>query len=146
MIYLLSQLVYQLFTTNLTPGEEDVRIVMQMAEEAVRAQERDPYTAFADRVKELNYGNSYFFRVCQISCFSLLTLSRWTCLGYNFGFVCVFMIMQPIRIKDLQKVDPLKACEYFNSCFKDPSTFTVVIVGNLDPTIALPLILQYLVS
>ncbi|XP_065849756.1 zinc protease PQQL-like isoform X2 [Euphorbia lathyris] len=106
------QLVYQLFTTNVTPGEEDVKIVMQMAEEAVHAQERDPYTAFADRVKELNYGNSYFFR--------------------------------PIRINDLQKVDPFKACEYFNSCFKDPSNFTVVIVGSLEPTIALPLILQYL--
>lgn len=59
--------------------------------------------------------------------------------------VC-FMFLQPIRIKDLRKVDPLKACEYFNNCFKDPSTFTVVIVGNLDPTVALPLILQYLVS
>ncbi|XP_021276228.1 zinc protease PQQL-like isoform X2 [Herrania umbratica] len=106
------QLVYQLFTTNVTPGEEEVKIVMQMAEEAVHAQERDPYTAFANRVKELNYGNSYFFR--------------------------------PIRISDLKKVDPVKACEYFNSCFKDPSTFTVVIAGNIDPTIALPLILQYL--
>ncbi|XP_015889207.3 zinc protease PQQL-like isoform X2 [Ziziphus jujuba] len=106
------QLVYQLFTTSVLPGEEDVKIVMQMAEEAVRAQERDPYTAFANRVKELNYGNSYFFR--------------------------------PIRISDLQKVDPLKACEYFNNCFRDPSTFTVVIVGNIDPSIAVPLILQYL--
>ncbi|KAF4371416.1 hypothetical protein F8388_001944 [Cannabis sativa] len=106
------QLVYQLFTTNVTPGDEDVKIVMQMAEEAVHAQERDPYTAFANRVKELNYGNSYFFR--------------------------------PVKIKDLRKVDPLKACEYFNNCFKDPSTFTVVIVGNIDPSTALPLILQYL--
>ncbi|KAB1209292.1 putative zinc protease PqqL [Morella rubra] len=106
------QLVYQLFTTNVTPVGEDVKIVMQMAEEAVRAQERDPCTAFANRVKELNYGNSFFFR--------------------------------PIRISDLRKVDPLKACEYFNNCFKDPSTFTVVIVGNIVPTIALPLILQYL--
>lgn len=106
------QLVYQLFTTNVTPGEEDVKIVMQMAEEAVRAQERDPYTAFANRVKELNYGNSYFFK--------------------------------PIKLSDLRKVDPLRACEYFNKCFKDPSTFTVVIVGNIVPTIALPLILQYL--
>ncbi|XP_068334934.1 zinc protease PQQL-like [Pyrus communis] len=106
------QLVYQLFTTNVIPGEEDVKIVMQMAEEVVRAQDRDPYTAFANRVKELNYGNSYFFR--------------------------------PIRISDLRKVDPLKACEYFNKCFKDPSTFSVVIVGNIDPSIALPLILQYL--
>jgi len=58
-----SQLVYQLFTTTVEPGEEDVKIVMQMAEEAIRAQERDPYTAFANRVRELNYGNSYFFRV-----------------------------------------------------------------------------------
>jgi len=61
------QLVYQLFTTNLTPGEEDVKIVMQMAEEAVSAQDRDPYTAFTNRVKELNYGNSYFFRVWLLS-------------------------------------------------------------------------------
>ncbi|XP_059634863.1 zinc protease PQQL-like [Cornus florida] len=106
------QLVYQLFTTNVEPGEEDVKIVMQMAEEAVRAQERDPYTAFANRVRELNYGNSYFFR--------------------------------PIRFSDLRKVDPFKACEYFNKCFKDPSTFTVVIVGNIDPAVACPLILQYL--
>lgn len=65
------QLVYQLFTKNVTPGEEDVKIVMQMAEEAVRAQERDPYTAFANRVKELNYGNSYFFRVCLLPCFNI---------------------------------------------------------------------------
>ncbi|KAH9801198.1 zinc protease PQQL-like [Citrus sinensis] len=106
------QLVYQLFTTNVAPGEEEVEIVMQMAEEVIRAQERDPYTAFANRVKEINYGNSYFFR--------------------------------PIRISDLQKVDPLKACDYFNSCFKDPSTFTVVIVGNIDPSNGIPLILQYL--
>ncbi|XP_019051662.1 PREDICTED: zinc protease PQQL-like isoform X2 [Nelumbo nucifera] len=106
------QLVYQLFTTNVVPGEEEVKIVMQMAEEAIRAQERDPYTAFANRVREVNYGNSYFFR--------------------------------PIRISDLQKVDPIRACEYFNNCFKDPSTFTVVIVGNLNPDVARPLILQYL--
>ncbi|KAL6958556.1 hypothetical protein U1Q18_048858 [Sarracenia purpurea var. burkii] len=108
------QLVYQLFITDVEPGEEDIKIVMQMAEEAVRAQERDPYTAFANRVRELNYGNSYFFR--------------------------------PIRMSDLKKVDPFKACEYFNNCFKDPSTFTVVIVGNIDPAIASPLILQYLGS
>ena len=38
-----------------------------MAEEAVSAQDRDPYTAFTNRVKELNYGNSYFFRVWLLS-------------------------------------------------------------------------------
>ncbi|CAL5358910.1 unnamed protein product [Camellia sinensis] len=103
------QLVCQLFITDVEPREEDIKIVMQMAEEAVRAQERDPYTAFANRVRKLNYGNSYFF-----------------------------------RIGDLKKVDPFKGCEYFNNCFKDPSTFTVVIVGNIDPAIACPLILQYL--
>lgn len=58
----------------------------------------------------------------------------------------LFLVNQPIRISDLQKVDPLKACDYFNSCFKDPSTFTVVIVGNIDPSNGIPLILQYLVS
>lgn len=61
-----SKLVYQLFVTNLEPGEEDVKIVMQMAEESVRAQERDPYTAFANRVREINYGNSYFFSVSYL--------------------------------------------------------------------------------
>lgn len=66
LTFALWQLVYQLFTTDVEPGEEDIKIVMQMAEEAVRAQERDPYTAFANRVRELNYGNSYFFRVCLI--------------------------------------------------------------------------------
>ncbi|KAI3868227.1 hypothetical protein MKW92_045537 [Papaver armeniacum] len=106
------QLVYQLFTTSVVPGDEEVQLVMEMAKESIHAQERDPYTVFANRVRELNYGNSYFFR--------------------------------PIKVGDLQKVDPRKACEYFSSCFKDPSTFTVVIVGNLDPASAHPLILQYL--
>lgn len=126
--------------TNLEPGEEDVKIVMQMAEEAVRAQERDPYTAFANRVRELNYGNSYFFRV-SFSCFfkSLYLYLVYHTDNSNF-------CLQPIRLTDLQKVDPFKACDFFNNCFKDPSTFTVVIVGNIDPALASPLILQYLVG
>ncbi|KAJ6803070.1 zinc protease PQQL-like isoform X1 [Iris pallida] len=106
------QLVYQLFTNDVEPRDEEVKLVMQMTEEGIRAQDRDPYTAFANRVRELNYGNSYCFR--------------------------------PIQIGDLKKVDPIRACQYFNSCFKDPSTFTVVIVGKVDPAISLPLILQYL--
>lgn len=60
---MLCQLVYQLFTTTVEPGEEDVKVVMQMAEEVVHAQERDPYTAFANRVRELNYGDACYFRV-----------------------------------------------------------------------------------
>lgn len=67
----------------------------------------------------------------------------WFVLVIILGYL---YILQPIRISDLRKVDPLKACEYFNKCFKDPSTFSIVIVGNIDPSIALPLILQYLVS
>lgn len=106
------QLVYQLFTKNVEPRDEEVKIVMQVTEEAIHAQERDPYTAFTNRVRELNYGDAYFFR--------------------------------PIRISDLKKVDPARACKYFNECFKDPSAFTVVIVGKIDPTVSLPLILQYL--
>ncbi|KAL5728894.1 hypothetical protein ACHQM5_001921 [Ranunculus cassubicifolius] len=106
------QLVYKLFTTNIVPGEEEVKLVMDRTEESIRAQERDPYTAYANRVRELNYGSSYFFK--------------------------------PMTMSDLEKVDPRKACEFFNSCFKDPSTFTVLIVGNLNPPLALPLILQYL--
>lgn len=106
------QLVYQLFLTSVMPGDEEVKLVMQMTKEAIKAQERDPFTAFANRVREINYGKSYFFK--------------------------------PIRAKDLKDVDPIKSCQYFDSCFKDPSTFSVVIVGNIEPAIALPLILQYL--
>ncbi|XVE54136.1 hypothetical protein DITRI_Ditri03aG0056800 [Diplodiscus trichospermus] len=106
------KLVYQLFTSNVTPDDEVIKRVMQVKEEAILARERDPYTSFSNQAMEINYGNSYFFR--------------------------------PFKISDLQKVNPLKACEYFNTCFKDPSAFTVIIVGNIDPTVALPLILQYL--
>ncbi|MCO5571807.1 hypothetical protein L7F22_025555 [Adiantum nelumboides] len=106
------QLVYQLFVTNVVPGDEEVKLVMQMTKEAILAQERDPFTAFANRVRELNYGDSYYFK--------------------------------PVTVKELKKVDPKRACQYFDSCFKDPSTFTVAIVGNVDPETALPLVLQYL--
>ncbi|RAL37126.1 hypothetical protein DM860_004048 [Cuscuta australis] len=54
--------------------------------------------------------------------------------------------LQPITIEDLQKVNLYKACEYYSNCFKDPSTFTMLIVGNIDPATACPLILQYLVK
>ncbi|KAF9602102.1 hypothetical protein IFM89_024869 [Coptis chinensis] len=40
---------------------------METAEEAIHAQERDPHSAFANRVRELNYGNSYFFMPIKIS-------------------------------------------------------------------------------
>lgn len=43
-------------------------------------------------------------------------------------------------------MDPKKACEYYNDCYVDPSTFTVMIVGAIDIKNAMPLILQYLVN
>ncbi|KAL2635876.1 hypothetical protein R1flu_007355 [Riccia fluitans] len=106
------QLLYQLFVTTVQPGEEEVRLVMQMTKEEIKAQERDPFTAYANRVRELNYGNSYYFK--------------------------------PVTARDLNKVDPKKACEYFDNCFRDPSSFTVAIVGNIEPAKAVPLILRYL--
>jgi len=54
--------------------------------------------------------------------------------------------VQPITAKDLKNVDPKRACQYFNNCFKDPSGFTVAIVGKVEIETALPLILQYLVN
>ncbi|CAM6082243.1 unnamed protein product [Calypogeia fissa] len=57
------QLLYQLYITSVQPGDEEVRLVMQMTREAIKAQKRDPFTAYASRVCELNYGNSYYFKV-----------------------------------------------------------------------------------
>ncbi|KAG6556881.1 hypothetical protein Mapa_001461 [Marchantia paleacea] len=106
------QLLYQLFVTTVQPGEEEVKLVMQMTREEIKAQERDPFTAYANRVRELNYGNSYYFK--------------------------------PVTARDLNKVNPKKACEYFDNSFKDPSSFTVAIVGNIEPAKAVPLILRFL--
>ncbi|BBN04021.1 zinc protease [Marchantia polymorpha subsp. ruderalis] len=106
------QLLYQLFVTTVQPGEEEVKLVMQMTREEIKAQERDPFTAYANRVRELNYGNSYYFK--------------------------------PVTARDLNKVNPKKACEYFDNSFRDPSSFTVAIVGNIEPAKAVPLILRFL--
>lgn len=106
------QLVYQLFVTCVEPEEEDIKRVIQIVEEIIRADERDPYNAFSNRVTRIKYGNSYFYK--------------------------------PAQVNDLPKIDPKKACEYFDHSFKDPSTFTVVIIGNLDPAMIHPLILKYL--
>ncbi|XP_057536975.1 zinc protease PQQL-like isoform X1 [Amaranthus tricolor] len=106
------QLVYQLFKTGVQPDEEDLKRVVQMVEEFIRAEERDPYNAFTNRLTRIKYGHSYFYK--------------------------------PLHLNDLSKIDAKKACEYFDNSFKDPSTFTVVIVGNLDPAMIHPLILEYL--
>ncbi|PWA45380.1 insulinase (Peptidase family M16) protein [Artemisia annua] len=51
---------------------------------------------------------------------------------------------RPKRVNDLENVNLHKACDFFNDCYTDPSNFTVVIVGNLVPDVAIPLILKYL--
>lgn len=48
------------------PGDEEVKLVMQLTLEGIKAQERDPWTAYANRVRELNYGNSYYFKVLTV--------------------------------------------------------------------------------
>ncbi|KAL8136373.1 hypothetical protein V2J09_002374 [Rumex salicifolius] len=106
------QLVYQLFVTNVESVEDDIARLKEILVEILHAEERDPFTAFSKRVTQIKYGNSYFFKSCQVS--------------------------------DLPKIDYKIACDYFNNCFKDPSSFTVVIVGNIEPSMANPLILEYL--
>lgn len=61
------QLVYQLFVAEVESADEEVKLVMQMTLEGIKAQERDPFTAYANRVRELNYGDSYYFKVITTS-------------------------------------------------------------------------------
>ena len=70
-----------------------------------------------------------------------LQLSHW--LNDLLLTLSILYVLQPIRKSDLPKVDPWKACEFFKICFKDPSTFTIVTVENIDPTIVIPLILHF---
>lgn len=53
--------------------------------------------------------------------------------------------MQAWTEEALDKVDPKVGCLYFTDCFKDPSTFNFVFVGNIDTEKAIPLIMKYLV-
>ncbi|CAI5476047.1 unnamed protein product, partial [Closterium sp. Yama58-4] len=56
------QLVYQLFTCSIKAEAKDIALIKQMTREAVRGQQRDPFTAFANRVREISYGRSYQFK------------------------------------------------------------------------------------
>lgn len=49
--------------TCVKPEEEDTRRVIQIVEEMIRADERDPYNVFTNRVTRIKYGNSYFYKV-----------------------------------------------------------------------------------
>lgn len=41
-------------------------------------------------------------------------------------------------------MDPERACAFFDACFRDPSNFTLVFVGKMDPATLMPLVLRYL--
>ncbi|CAI7742714.1 unnamed protein product [Closterium sp. NIES-53] len=56
------QLVYQLFTCSIRAEAKDIALIKQMTREAVRGQQRDPFAAFANRVREISYGRSYQFK------------------------------------------------------------------------------------
>ncbi|KAE9458978.1 hypothetical protein C3L33_09118, partial [Rhododendron williamsianum] len=52
--------------------------------------------------------------------------------------------MKSVNAEELQKVDPNIACDFFNSCYLDPSSFVVVLVGDFDASVARPLIEEFL--
>lgn len=106
------EMIYQLFVTTVEPTDEALELVMQRSRDGIKAAERNPYTAFNRRVREIRYGNSVFYEA-------------WT-------------------EEALDKVDPKLGCLYFTDCFKDPSTFNFVFVGNIDTEKAIPLIMKYL--
>ena len=50
----------------------------------------------------------------------------------------------PLRVADVRKMVPMKACEHFNAAFSDPSQFTVVLVGAFDEARVLKMCEKYL--
>lgn len=62
--------------------------------------------------RSLINGNSYFFLgYARYHAFKVLLVVFF----YRINlFSFLFLTLQPIRLSDLQKVDPQKACEYFN--------------------------------
>lgn len=59
------QLVYLLFVTKVEPAEEEVKLVMHKYLESIKNRERDPASAYYNRIRALNFGNSYFYEVSQ---------------------------------------------------------------------------------
>lgn len=41
-----------------------------------------------------------------------------------------------MNLDQIKRLDILKACRYFNDCFRDLSNFVVVLAGKIDPDIA----------
>jgi predicted Zn-dependent peptidase len=53
---------------------------------------------------------------------------------------------QRITVKSLRKMDSAKACEFFHTCFLDPSEFTLVFVGAIETQTFMSLVEKYLGS
>jgi len=79
--------VHQLFVAEVVPADEEVQLVMQMTLEGIKAHERDPLTTYANRVRELNYGNSYYFKV------SFSRFGKW-----NFSANYFFLFTTPLAL------------------------------------------------
>lgn len=59
------QLVYLLFVTKVEPAEEEVKLVMQRILESIKNLDRDPASAYYNRIRALNFGTSYFYEVSK---------------------------------------------------------------------------------
>jgi predicted Zn-dependent peptidase len=53
---------------------------------------------------------------------------------------------KPLKVGDVRKMNPERACEHFSGFFSDPSQFTVTLVGAFDETRVLRMLRKYLGS
>lgn len=59
----------------------------------------------------------------------------------NYGECYYF---RPPTLKDVDALDPVKACEHFNQAYRDPAEFRVCLTGAIEEEVLLPLVCQYL--
>ncbi|KAH0708016.1 hypothetical protein KY289_013092 [Solanum tuberosum] len=59
----------------------------------------------------------------------------------NSGGSCIY---KPLKAEDLSQVDTSKAWKYFKNCFRDPSSFRVIMIGKFDSASVDPLLSRYL--
>ena len=39
---------------------------------------------------------------------------------------------EPMTLKELDKIDPHVACQYFNDCFRNPAQFVITLTGSFE--------------
>ncbi|KAH0711199.1 hypothetical protein KY284_012626 [Solanum tuberosum] len=59
----------------------------------------------------------------------------------NSGGSCIY---KPLKAEDLSQVDTSKAWNYFKNCFRDPSSFRVIMIGKFDSASVDSLLSRYL--